>query len=214
MEKLFVIGSGGFCKQVIEITEEINKVKKEYELIGIIDDNKARLGENVLGYSVVGTTEYLKEISEKEVIYGVIAIADANIREKIVNELKLVKWANLIHPKATISKYFNLGVGNVVCGGVVINPDSSLGNHCHINIGTTFGHDVRLEDYVTIMPGCHISGNVYLKNKAIVGTGATIIQGITVETGAELGAGAVIVKNTEEKVLYVGVPAKKLRDLK
>lgn len=64
MKSLYIIGSGGFSKQVIEMVEEINSVSKEYELAGIIDDNISLIGKNVLGYKVVGDTNYLKHISE------------------------------------------------------------------------------------------------------------------------------------------------------
>ncbi|MDA1649380.1 MULTISPECIES: acetyltransferase [unclassified Bacillus cereus group] len=213
MKDLVVIGSGGFSKQVIEIIEQLNLINPEYKLLGIIDDNKGLVGTEVLGYEVIGDTDYIKQLSKQQKIHGVIAIADGEIREHISRKLNDVQWVNLIHPSAVVSNYTKLGEGNIICAGVVINPECKMGNHSHINIGSTLGHDVLMLDYVTVMPGSKVSGNVNLKSKSMVGTGATIIQGLTIEENVVLGAGTVVTKNTKPNYLYVGVPAKEKKTL-
>ncbi|MDD1367792.1 acetyltransferase [Bacillus sp. MHSD_36] len=213
MKDLVVIGSGGFSKQVIEIIEQLNLINPEYKLLGIVDDNKSLVGTEVLGYEVIGDTDYIKQLSKQQKIHGVIAIADGEIREHISRKLNDVQWVNLIHPSAVVSNYTKLGEGNIICAGVVINPECKLGNHSHINIGSTLGHDVLILDYVTVMPGSKVSGNVNLKSKSMVGTGATIIQGLTIEENVVLGAGTVVTKNTKPNYLYVGVPAKEKKTL-
>ncbi|GAA1370492.1 acetyltransferase [Peribacillus frigoritolerans] len=212
MKPLYIIGSGGFSKQVLEIVEEINTHKKEYELVGIIDDDKSKLGKEVLGYKIIGDTNYLKCISENNVIYAVIAIADGKVREKLSKNLLKVRWINLIHPKAIISKYTTMGEGNVICGGVIINPECEIGNHCNINISCTLGHDIVLDDYSTLMPGCNISGNVKIKSYSTVGTGSCIIQNKTINENSYIGAGSVVIEDVEKNSLYVGVPAKKIKE--
>ncbi|MEI4768793.1 acetyltransferase [Psychrobacillus sp. FJAT-51614] len=209
MKKLFIIGSGGFCKQVIEIIEKLNIDEKKYNLLGLIDDNDRLLGSEVLGYKVLGTTDYLMDYSKQEEVYGVIAIANGKVRAQINQKLTEVNWINLIHPNAVISNYIEMGKGNIICAGVVINPECLIENHCHINIGTTIGHDVKMKDFVTIMPGSRISGNVEIKKCSLVGTGSTIIQGLSIEENVIIGAGAVVTKNTSANSLYKGVPAKR-----
>ncbi|EOS8271169.1 MULTISPECIES: acetyltransferase [Bacillus] len=213
MKDIVVIGSGGFSKQVIEIIEQLNLINPEYKLLGIVDDNKSLVGTEVLGYEVIGDTDYIKQLSKQQKIHGVIAIADGEIREHISRKLNDVQWVNLIHPSAIVSNYTKLGEGNIICAGVVINPECKMGNHSHINIGSTLGHDVLMLNYVTVMPGSKISGNVNLKSKSMVGTGATIIQGLTIEENVVLGAGTVVTKNTKPNYLYVGVPAKEKKTL-
>ena len=213
MKDLVVIGSGGFSKQVIEIIEQLNLINPEYKLLGIVDDNKSLVGTEVLGYEVIGDTDYIKQLSKQQKIHGVIAIADGEIREHISRKLNDVQWVNLIHPSAVVSNYTKLGDGNIICAGVVINPECKMGNHSHINIGSTLGHDVLMLDYVTVMPGSKVSGNVNLKSKSMVVTGATIIQGLTIEENVVLGAGTVVTKNTKPNYLYVGVPAKEKKTL-
>lgn len=212
MKDIVVIGSGGFSKQVIEIIEKINiSGNDEYNISGIIDDDPSLIGKKVLGYDIIGTTKELHRHSINNNIYCVIAIADGEVRKKISRDLSYVKWANLIHPSAVLSKYIKLGVGNVICGGVVMNPECILGDHCHINIGTTLGHDVLMEDFITVMPGSRVSGNVILKSGSMIGTGSTVLQGLTIEEDVIIGAGAVVTKDTTNNSVYIGVPAKKTK---
>lgn len=213
MKELFIVGSGGFGKQVIEIVEKINEINKTFKLVGLIDDNQSLIGNEVLGYKIIGTTDHLKEFSYNNKVYGIIAIAEGNFRRQISKKLDCVQWVNLIHPNAMVSKYVSIGKGNIICAGVVINPECKLGDHCHINIGTTLGHDVSMLDYVTVMPGSRISGNVTLKTNSMVGTGSTIIQGLIIEESVVLGAGAVVTKNTIPNSVYIGVPAKRHKNL-
>lgn len=210
MKKLFIIGSGGFSKQVIEIVEKLNKNLPTYELVGIIDDDESKLDTSVLGYKIIGSTEKLKEKAEKDSVYAVVAIADGLIREKIVKKLSFVNWVNLIHPNTTISRHIKLGKGNIICAGTVINPECTIGNHCHFNIGSTFGHDVVVGNYVTVMPGSNISGNVILESNSMVGTGAVIVQDLRVAEKVIIGAGATVINNIDEKSTYVGNPARKI----
>lgn len=209
MKRLFIVGSGGFSKQVIEIVESINKQSKTFEIVGLIDDNTEFLGKKVLNYEVVGTTDYLSNYSRDNEIYGVIAIANGYARKAISEKLSSVTWVNLIHPKTVVTKYINMGVGNIICAGTVINPDCKIGNHCHINISNSFGHDVKLSNFTTIMPGCRISGNVTIESYSMIGTGSTVIQGINIAQKTILGAGAVVIKDTLINGKYLGVPAKK-----
>ncbi|MED3652387.1 acetyltransferase [Heyndrickxia sporothermodurans] len=213
MKELYIVGSGGFSKQVIEIVKRINEGSKIYELKGLIDDDKTLHGQEVMGFKVVGNTDYLKSYSENNKVYGVIAIASGDVRRKISQKLDSVQWVNIIHPNTVISDYVEMGRGNIICAGVIINPECSFGDHCHINIGTTIGHDVLMLNYVTVMPGSRISGNVTLKSNSMVGTGSSIIQGITIEENVRLGAGAVVTKNTAPDSLYVGIPAKQIKEI-
>jgi len=211
VKPLYIIGSGGFSKQVIEIVEEINAIKPKYELLGLIDDDPDKKGREVLGYFVLGDTTDLATWSQKASMSAVIAIGDGAVREKITRKLLEINWVNLIHPKTVISKYISLGKGNIICGGVVVNPETKLGDHCHINIGSTLGHDVTLKSYTTIMPGCRISGCVTVNKKAMLGTGSIVMQEKIIGSGSSIGAGAVVLKDVEEGMVYAGVPAKPLK---
>jgi acetyltransferase-like isoleucine patch superfamily enzyme len=58
-----------------------------------------------------------------------------------------------------------------------------------------------------VAPGAHISGAVHVEEGADVGTGASVIQGITVGAWSVVGAGAAVVRDVEPHTTVVGVPA-------
>ena len=86
-----------------------------------------------------------------------------------------------------------------------------LGNFNHINLDCTVGHDVVLNDYITVYPSVNISGNVNIDDYSELGTGSKIIQGKTLAKSVVLGAGAVVVKNLEESGTYIGIPVRRIR---
>lgn len=212
MKHLYIIGCGGFSKQVIEMFNEVNSIYQEYEVVGLIDDNPSLIDKNVLGYNVVGDTDYLENLAKEKKIHAIIAIGQGNAREAIFNKLPNVNWINLIHPNTIISRHISMGKGNIICGGTIINPDCKIGNHCNINIGCTLGHDVILEDFVTLMPGCNVSGNVFINKTSTIGTGSCIIQNVYVGENSIIGAGAVVLKDVDKSSVYVGIPARKIKN--
>ena len=80
-------------------------------------------------------------------------------------------------------------------------------------MATAVGHDDVIRDYVTVAPMVALSGNVTLEQGVEVGTGAAIRQGINMAEGSMLGMGGILTKETEANTIYVGSPAKPLKQL-
>jgi len=123
------------------------------------------------------------------------------------------QMGELIHPRVERSRWIHFGPGAVICAGSILTTNISIGAHVQINLDCTVGHDVLMDDFVTLAPGAHISGWVHLAKGAYVGTGAVVINGtaanpIFIGEGAVVGAGACVVKSVETGTTVVGVPAK------
>lgn len=209
MKSLYIIGAGGFSKQVVEIVEKMNEQQPRYQIEGLIDDDPHLSGQNILGYPVAGNREKLKQIASRKSISAVVAISATRVRRRIVSQFPEIDWVNLVHPSAVISRTLTMGTGNIICAGTIINPDCTIHKHCHINIGCTLGHDVTLENYATLMPGCHLSGNVCLRQHTTIGTGASILPGLSTGRNTIIGAGSVLVKSAKPNSVYTGIPARR-----
>lgn len=125
-----------------------------------------------------------------------------------------------IYPGVYIFNVQNLAIGNNVsihpmcyieCGN--IKGGMQIDNNVSIAHGTTlmatthnYGnvHIPIKEQGVTCRP-VHISDNVW------IGAKVTITAGTSIESGCIIGANAVVTKNTEKNGIYVGIPAKKLK---
>jgi acetyltransferase-like isoleucine patch superfamily enzyme len=84
------------------------------------------------------------------------------------------------------------------------------GRHFHVNTNATVSHDCRIGDYVTLSPGCHLSGDVHLDDFVYLGTGAVVIPGVRIGARTMVGAGGVVTRDLPGNVTAVGVPARAL----
>jgi len=214
LRKVVVVGSGGFGREVIEIFKDCNKVMKEWDILGFVDDNLNLQNSKINGYPVLGNTDWLVDHA-KEGISCVIATGNPKTKKKIAEKLEFggVTFVSVIHPTVIMSEFVELGTDVIICAGSILTVNIKIGNHVLLNINCTVGHDAIIEDYCCIMPTVKINGNDHLYKGVYVGTGATFINDVSVGCWTTIGAGAVIVKDIPEKVLAVGLPAKPVKNL-
>lgn len=205
MKKIYIIGAGGFAREVAWLIEDINEKNPTWEIMGFIDENEENIGKEINGYKVVGDLEYL---NNQEKSYVTIAIGTGKIREKIAKEIKNHEFSKLIHPNAKISKYVEIGEGAIICYGNVISVNIKMGKFNIMNIGSIIGHDCILEDYISIMSNATISGNVKIEENVTIGSGSIILQGQKIEKNSIVGIGSAVMKKVKENHTAVGVPAK------
>lgn len=210
MKDLYIIGAGGFGREVAWLVERINEVNPTWNIKGFIDDNESLWGSVEDDYLVLGGCDYLNSLGD---VYAVCAVGSAKIRKFIIDKLKKsdVKFATLIDPSVLLSKRVEIGEGSIICAETIITVDIKIGNHVIINLDCTIGHDDVIEDFVTIYPSVNVSGNVLIGECSELGTGMQIIQGKKVAPNTIIGAGAVVVKDCAESGTYVGSPAKKIK---
>lgn len=212
MKKLYIIGSGGFGREVAWLVERINQVTPTWELVGFIDDNPSIWGTSCNGYQVIGGIDVLNNIQHD--VWAVCAVGAAKTRKKIVEKiayLEHINYATLVDPSVIFSNSVKIGEGSIVCAGSILTVNINVGCHVIINLDCTLGHDDIIEDFVTIYPSVNVSGNVRVGAGTELGTGSKIIQGIDISSGVILGAGAVVSKSLGEAGTYVGVPVKKIK---
>lgn len=210
MKDLYIIGAGGFGREVAWIVERINSIKPTWNLKGFIDDNETLWGSTEGEYHVFGGCEYLSALED---VYAVCAVGSSNVRKKIIEKLKdtSVKFATLVDPSVLYSNSVKIGEGAIVCAGTIITVDVNIGDHVIVNLDCTIGHDAVIDDFVTIYPSVNVSENVLIGECSELGTGTQIIQGKKVISNTIIGAGAIVVKDCLESGTYVGSPAKKIK---
>lgn len=210
MKDLYIIGAGGFGREVAWIVERINSIKPTWNLKGFIDDNETLWGSKEGEYHVFGGCEYLSALED---VYAACAVGSSNVRKKIIEKLKdtSVKFATLVDPSVLYSNSVKIGEGAIVCAGTIITVNVNIGDHVIVNLDCTIGHDAVIDDFVTIYPSVNVSGNVLIGECSELGTGTQIIQGKKVISNTIIGAGAIVVKDCIESGTYVGSPAKKIK---
>ena len=211
MKKLYIIGAGGFGREVAWLIERINKEKPIWDIQGFIDDDEILYKNIEDGYEILGGCDYLER--QQDDIWCVCAVGSAVVRKQIIERLLIhenIHFATLIDPSVICSERVAIGEGSIVCAGTILTVDIRIGKHVIINLDCTVGHDAVIDDFVTVYPSVNISGNVVIKEKVELGTGTQIIQGKNICANSIIGAGSLVVKNIEEAGTYVGCPVKRL----
>jgi sugar O-acyltransferase (sialic acid O-acetyltransferase NeuD family) len=201
MKKLVIIGASGHGKVIADIA-----LKTGYEEIVFLDDDDSV--KTCAGFPVVGNSKMISEYNDWDFV---VAIGNAQIRERLTDELANCSLATLIHPDAVIGREVEIGCGTVVMAGVVINSYTKIGRGCIINTCSSVDHDCNIGDFVHVAVGAHICGTVNVGNSTWIGAGSTVSNNIDICGNCKIGAGAVVIKNIEDAGTYVGVPAKKIR---
>lgn len=203
-EKVIIIGASGHGKVVADVV-----IQAGDQVIGFLDDN-TDISDTFVGFPVLGTVDKFTDYLGSKFI---VAIGNAEIRESIVKKLQGVSWYTAIHPKAIISDMdTSISEGTVVMADAVINAGATIGKHCIINTGAIVEHDNKLEDFVHISVGAKVAGNVHVGRRTWIGIGSTVSNNLEICEDCMIGAGAVVVDDTKISGIYIGVPAKRIKE--
>ena len=140
----------------------------------------------------------------------IVAIGDNVIRKKVVATTQH-GFTNAIHGSVIASSFSKWGTGNMILHGVIIQAQTSIGNHCILNTGAQVDHDCVIGDYAHIGPGAILCGSVKIGEGSFVGAGAVIVPGKKIGAWATVGAGAVVTQDVPEGAVVVGNPARVIK---
>jgi sugar O-acyltransferase (sialic acid O-acetyltransferase NeuD family) len=208
IEKVVIIGTGGFGREVLDVLEAVNQVETRYEILGFITEpGFQKPGELINDKPVLGYYDWLEQ--NKDQVRAICGVGAPATRLRLIRQAEQmgVQFFSVIHPRAILTRWVKLGTGSIITAGCILTNNITIGEHVHLNLDCTVGHDVVIEDCVTVSPGVHISGNVRLEEGSFIGTGANLIEGKTVGRWAVVGAGSVVVKDVPANSTAVGIPA-------
>ena len=106
---------------------------------------------------------------------------------------------------------------------ISIGDNSIINEHCYLDGrgGLYIGNNVSISFYSTIITGSHLSNSsefVYMSEPVIIednvwlGAHAIVLNGSKILRGTIIGAGSVYKGITEQYSIYLGNPAKKVKD--
>ena len=179
-------------------------------LVGILDDDKAKDGTNILGVPVSHSSGSLQTFRQTLDFDRVaIGIGDNYIRSDKFQQVRAcgLEPMNVIHPSAHVSRFAELGIGVTILAGAVINPGTVIEDNVCVNTAASIDHDNYLEASCHVFPNATLTGGVRVGKFAYVGSGAVVAPNLVVYQYSQVGAGAVVLKDVAEGALVAGVPA-------
>lgn len=205
-QNIYLLGMSGHALSVIDALrshgmeplgylDRVVDQKTSIEYLGIETDENfsERLVENAILFPAVGSNRLRKKM--------VAIIEKVNLQQMIV-----------AHASAIISKTVQIEKSTFISAGAIINTLSTIGKGVIVNTGAIVEHECSVADFVHLGPGSVLAGNCSIGEMAFIGANSTIIQGVTIGKNVIIGAGSVVLKDVPDNTVYVGNPAKYLKN--
>lgn len=210
--QLLLVGAGGFARETLELIRAVNRREATWNVIGLLDDDERRLGEQVHGVEIIGSSEAVHDHPDAMVVCSVASPRDPLRRLRLVVDLDLPeeRYATLVHPAAVVPETASIGPGSVLHAATVLTADVELRSHVAVMPAVVLTHDVRVGEGVTFGAGVKSAGGVVVERGAYVGSGALLREGVVVGAGSTVGMGAVVTRSVPAGEVWAGVPAARL----
>ena len=160
MEKLIIIGAGGYAKSVLDSVDIYN-----YEISGFLDefsDNPLHLGYPILARGLNG-------LGHPERYVYFISIGNNQRRKAWYDRLEKNNYRviNVVDKSAIVSPQAKIGNGCFVGKMAIINSNATVGNNCIINTKGSF------------IGRCSVTiGQISIGNWSTIGAGSVVTKNI------------------------------------
>lgn len=127
----------------------------------------------------------------------IVGIGDIALRRKVVAACMCseLQAATVVHQSAVLSPSTVMGCGCFVGPLAVFAASSFAGNHSIFHIHCSIGHDSRIGDFCTILPGARISGDARIGDRSLIGSNAFIAPGVSIGSDCRVDALSYVVQD-------------------
>jgi len=204
MEDLIIIGVG--FPDIIQTIEDINSDKRQFNLLGFLDDNKNFDKQSILNYPVLGPLNWLKQNQNVKIINTISK--DLQKRRVINDHLRSIggKFTKIIHPSVNI-KYSKVENNVLISKFVYMEPRTVIKQDTMILPLCSIGHDVIIEKNCFIASGCHFGGFSNIKENCLIGAGSSIHPKVTIEKNCKIGINSSIFTNIQSDKIVLNKPS-------
>lgn len=209
-KELVIMGSGGWCVEVIQLVTDINSSKNGRWVISAIVDQDPKVN-HIQDIPVLPWAGFLDSYLNKSISIA-IAISNPESRKQISQILDDLgcDFPNLIHPSVSVPSDLRIGKGNLISSGCILSPQLRLGDFNAVNFQSLLAHHVGLGNYNTLAPRVQLSGNVSIGNSNNFGSNSVVLPGIQVGHSNEIFAMSVVDRSLPNDGKYGGIPIRRL----
>jgi len=204
-KRLYIAGAGGFGREVAAWARDFCDTSDDWELVGFLDDKPDALGDFPSDLRVVGNVE-AQRFEPRDRVF--VAICEPRVKMQIVEKLHgRAQFATIIHPTAIIGPHCKIGVGSILCPGVVLTTNVTIGDHVHLNLQVSVGHDSQIGSFSTLNSHADVTGAVVVEEGVFMGSHAVVLPRGQVGAFSRVGAGSVVLRHVAAGDTVLGVPA-------
>lgn len=182
MEKLLLVGAGGFGRVVLEHATAI------YDC-AFLDDGDATI---VDGVPVIGKTAEMASFYP-EYKRLLVTIGNNKLRERLYKEAATIGFTfpNIIHPSAYVSPHAQIGSGCVILNNAVVQNNAKCGDGCFLNPGVELHHDSTIGSYCLVYTNSVVRSLTHVGDRVWIGSTATVSTSAIVPDDTIIGDGEV-----------------------
>jgi len=154
-------------------------------------------------------TKPISELDHKK--YEVmVAIADPQKRSEITKRLpKDIKFFTFVHSTSLLMDNIEIGEGSFIGAYSILTTNIQIGKHAILNRANQIGHDCRIGDFFSAMPGAIVGGNVNIGDRVYLGSAANIKEKIEITRDVTIGMNSGVIRHLMiPGGTYVGTPPK------
>jgi len=214
---IIIIGAAGDGRSVADLIESnISKLKKNWYLLGYLDDDPKKQRMIVNDYPVLGPLTDIYKYKDCKFIVSIGSVRNFLNKREIINKLKLSSenYMTLIHADVQISKYASIGIDCILHTGTYIGANSIIKNHIKFLPFTVINHDTIINDFCNFGSQCSIAGNVEIEESCYIGMNVSVREDVTIGEGSLIGMGSVITKDVPPFSKVVGNPGRIIGNVK
>lgn len=188
MKPILLIGCGGHAHSIIDLIETTGQWRI-HGLVGLPE----QIGNNVLGYPVIGCDEDLVKLQQacSAVVLALGQLPDPAPRQRLAKYLEELNfWLPvLISPHAIVSRHAQIDIGTTIGHGAIVNAAAKVGKYCTLNSRALLEHDVNIGDHCHISTGALVNGDVQIGAGSFIGSGSMIREGLKLPDRSVISAG-------------------------
>lgn len=209
-KRLFIYCAGGLGRDVLRLSQRINRESARWSEISFVDDGC--LKKEINGAPVLRFDVYLAQRREDDVF--VIATGETVVRKQLWEKLAAqgIPLETLVSPEVYLDEFDTLHPGCVLTEGTILGGNNTFGLCSYVNLGCKIGHNASLGAFSVLSPGCIVSGSVTIGDGTYIGTGAAIRDEVTIGKNCIIGMGSLVTKNIPDNVVAYGSPCRAVRE--
>lgn len=176
MEKLLLVGAGGFGRVVME-----HAIEQQYDVVFV--DDGYEVGTEVCDIKIVGHIEDLPLLFH-DYKKLVVTIGNNKFREKVYNQAEKIGYTfpNIICKSAYISRFAKVGKGCVFLNNVCVQNGASVGDGVLLSPGVEIHHDGTVDNYSLIYANSVVRAMAHVGMRVKIGSTCTISNETVIET--------------------------------
>lgn len=209
-EKLIIVGAG----ETADIAYEYFSFDSPYEVVAFSVEQEYMEEDLHEGLPVIAFDDLLNHFdpATHKMYVGISYVELNRVRTRLFRAAKKkgYKLASYVSSHAFVWHNVEIGENTFIFEKNVIQHRAKIGDNVILWSGNHVGHRTVIHDNCYISSHVVLSGFCEVGENSFLGVNSCVGNNLTIANDCVIGAGAVITKDTEERRVYVGNPAKPL----